>query len=137
MERCLTNVLVLAYLSAGCGVTYQVGGPSADISLDEAEERLVGKEARIFTGTRFSEYGRDGTVQSLTADKLECTYVGADMVFSTPTSSLRRIAVSPSTGIYVIGGFGGAVIGCLAGVAAVAVFAGDESDFNGQCGYKK
>jgi len=40
MKQYLINVLVIAYLAVGCGTTYEVGGPSADISLDELAQKF-------------------------------------------------------------------------------------------------
>ena len=112
MKRSLINILILAYLSVGCGMTYQVGGPSGKLSYEEAEDKLIGEEVTVnlANGTK-----REGTFRGFTPDTLMLQPSGDAQPASIPFSSIKSVSTSPSKSSYFFGGAIGFLIGGLAG----------------------
>jgi len=110
MKCYLLHVLILAYLSVGCGTSYQVGGPSGETSIPQAAEKLVGQYATIVTTDGKK---RSGRVRELTSDALIYQPHGSKFLSSLPLTSISKFETSPSTGAVL----GGNLVGCLGGMA--------------------
>jgi hypothetical protein len=110
MKRSLLHIVILVYLSAGCGSTYQVGGPSGVESVHVAASRLYGEEVTIFT---VEGYEYDGIIQALTPYGLAYKATGTDSTMRIPLNSLTCIkhANSKVGTAAPLGGLAGCVIG--------------------------
>ena len=95
MKRSLLNVIILAHLSAGCGTSYEVGGPSGETSIPQAADMLVGQNVTIVTTDGKK---RSGRVRELTSDALVYQPHGSHSVSSLPFSSIAKLETPPSAG---------------------------------------
>jgi hypothetical protein len=106
----------------GCGSSaYNVGGPEANLSTEEAAQKLVG---RMVTIVDIDSVVEKGTMLYLRADSVAWYSDTSDRVRAIPVASVAYVVEPASTGRQVLGGYlgflGGTVVGLLLANAAVS-----------------
>jgi hypothetical protein len=110
MKRSLMSLLFLASLSAGCGSSYEVGGPSGDVSVHVAASRLRGEEVTIAT---IDGHEYEGTILALGFYGVSYKPAGSDSTVRFPLTSLRSIW-NPESRVGTAAPLGG-LVGCVVG----------------------
>lgn len=112
------RLILLALASAGWALvgcsptTYYLNGPRANLGIDTAAQRLVGRSVTFVDTDSLAE---EGIILRLTADTAEFLGDKSDSVRVVPIASVHKFIKPPSTGGKVLGGILGFGAGCALG----------------------